>query len=523
MSLLSKVQIYGINQPLENAFLACLLTGEPGMLVGSPGSAKTEVVKVIAQTLQQANRKKGEPFNYHVYDASKLLPEDLMGYLDIELFKQKQIDYVHSKISIWDKNLAAFDEVNRADQQIQNCLFEILRSRKCYGLPTNLSFIFGTMNPYNSTGTSDLVDALIDRFAVFLSFPNFDNLSDTDKIRVTQRVGDVESVGLKYWGDEGSSLDATKDNTILQNCGDDLIKIMSRARVLYGQFLTQFKDPLTRIIIQIEQGLRVAFKDDNKAKVLRSVAISGRKAGMILRTIIATRAVQAAKAEVLFTPVPDFEATIINTVLFSMPIGVSPNLNSGEVQLLTQTISTQVEQTWRKLLESTDSKAADLIHTLFITPDYFHKLNILLENPDLLGVEANLKVWSTFLEGGDLIKNYLGKVKTEIPGLIPDSIIFGDESEVCKTIDETCEIELIPELAHYEPQLEKLKDELDSDDLLSATLHASIFFYNHTNTNVELEKAFNNIIKTIELIKKRRGQATNSSDLNLKIDNNLVI
>ena len=99
--LLEKLGIFGWKEADENLVLASLLTGDPLLLIGNHGAAKTHVANKIAQSLQR-------PFL--VYDASKAMFEDVLGYPNIDKLKEGIVEYVPSKVTIWDKELILIDQ-----------------------------------------------------------------------------------------------------------------------------------------------------------------------------------------------------------------------------------------------------------------------------------------------------------------------------------------------------------------------------------------------------------------------------
>ena len=68
--LLSQLGIFGWKEADENLVLASLLTGDPLLLVGNHGCAKTHVANKVAQALGR---------RFLVYDASKAMFEDVLG------------------------------------------------------------------------------------------------------------------------------------------------------------------------------------------------------------------------------------------------------------------------------------------------------------------------------------------------------------------------------------------------------------------------------------------------------------
>ena len=72
MTILTELGIFGWKEADENLLLASLLTGDPLLLIGNHGCAKTHVANKIAQALGR---------RFLAYDASKAMFEDILGFL----------------------------------------------------------------------------------------------------------------------------------------------------------------------------------------------------------------------------------------------------------------------------------------------------------------------------------------------------------------------------------------------------------------------------------------------------------
>ena len=70
---------------LERPILCALVTGDPLLLVGPHGSAKSAVVWAIADSLD---------LRFHAYDASKALFEDVIGFPDPSSLAEGVVRYV---------------------------------------------------------------------------------------------------------------------------------------------------------------------------------------------------------------------------------------------------------------------------------------------------------------------------------------------------------------------------------------------------------------------------------------------
>jgi len=83
--ILNKLGVFGWTDADENQVLASLLTGDPLLLVGNHGCAKMHVANKVAQVL---GRK------FLVYDASKAMFEDVLGYPNVEKFEHGVVEPV---------------------------------------------------------------------------------------------------------------------------------------------------------------------------------------------------------------------------------------------------------------------------------------------------------------------------------------------------------------------------------------------------------------------------------------------
>jgi len=87
--LLKQLGIFGWKEEDENLLLASLLTGDPLLLIGNHGSAKTLVANKVAEALGR---------RFLVYDASKAMFEDVLGYPNLEKLKALNNRYVEEQV-----------------------------------------------------------------------------------------------------------------------------------------------------------------------------------------------------------------------------------------------------------------------------------------------------------------------------------------------------------------------------------------------------------------------------------------
>ena len=127
--ILEQLGVYGWPEQDENLLLASLLTGDPLLLIGRHGSAKTSLAQALAGTLD---------VSFVAYDASKSMFDDILGCPDIEALRRGQVRYVGSEVTIWNQQFVLIDELNRAVPDLASKWLEIVRSRRIMGFQTDV-------------------------------------------------------------------------------------------------------------------------------------------------------------------------------------------------------------------------------------------------------------------------------------------------------------------------------------------------------------------------------------------------
>ncbi len=362
MSILQKLKIHGFTKSHENAILASLFLGEPLLFMGPKGVAKTEVVACIGMALREASKRKypNDPsqwFTYQIYDASKLNFEDLIGYPSPSAMKANppRVEYIPTPSTIWGKNMVAFDELNRCQEDRQSNLFEIIRSRKLQGIPTGNQFIYSTINPYGDVGTILMSDALVDRHLFYLRVPNFSTMPYEDRQKIINRVGNFDGVGLRYWANLKGEFDTAEQNDTadqindkLADIGDQITDVMSMAATKYNEMTNEYKDNIASIINELVKSLSDHFSKE-KETVKKEIELSGRRASAMLRGILAMRAVDLAMVHQFNGKMINVVDSIINAIKLTIPIGISGNLDSKVLDSADKLIEEKVKLCWEKL------------------------------------------------------------------------------------------------------------------------------------------------------------------------------
>src|SRR5580704_6534671 len=184
--------IVGQEDVLDQILIAIFVGGHC-LLTGMPGTAKTLMVRTIANTLGLLFRR--------IQFTPDLMPSDITGTDIIEedpTTGHRRWTFVPGPIF---GNIVLADEINRTPPKTQAALLEAMQELSCtvrgnhYTLPSPF-FVLATQNPIELEGTYPLPEAQLDRF---LFNTVLDYLSAEHEIKVVDlttatRVAHVETV-----------------------------------------------------------------------------------------------------------------------------------------------------------------------------------------------------------------------------------------------------------------------------------------------------------------------------------------
>ncbi len=169
--------IVGQEEVLEQVLIA-LFVGGHCLITGLPGTAKTLLVRTIADTLGLAFSR--------IQFTPDLMPSDITGTDIIEedsTTGRRVWTFVKGPIF---GNIILADEINRTPPKTQSSLLEAMQERSCtvrgthHNLPAPF-FVLATQNPIELEGTYPLPEAQLDRF-IFNTV--LDYLSPEDEMKV---------------------------------------------------------------------------------------------------------------------------------------------------------------------------------------------------------------------------------------------------------------------------------------------------------------------------------------------------
>src|SRR5579864_1105080 len=187
--------IVGQEEVLEQVMIG-LFVGGHCLITGLPGTAKTLLVRTMAQTLGLVFKR--------IQFTPDLMPSDITGTDIIEednTTGRRAWTFVPGPIFA---NILLADEINRTPPKTQSALLEAMQERACtvpghnYALPSPF-FVLATQNPIELEGTYALPEAQLDRFLfnILLDYLNADEelkVVDLTTVTTAQEILDFQQL-----------------------------------------------------------------------------------------------------------------------------------------------------------------------------------------------------------------------------------------------------------------------------------------------------------------------------------------
>jgi MoxR-like ATPase len=259
--LLSELGFAGLTR-VELPVTCALVTGEPLLLLGTHGTAKSALARALSEALG---------LGFHAYDASKAMFEDIVGFPDPASLAQGAVRYVPTPLSLQGKGFVLVDELSRANPQLQNKWLEVVRSRALMGMEVpGLRHVFAAMNPLDYPGATPLDPALAGRFAWVVRMPE----------AVAMAPEDLQQVILTSGREDAPLAPAFRAST--GRPGDVAQRLRTRveaARARLPSVLARWDDVLVRYVSAL-------------AKALPRPSLDGRRLAMLRRNLVTAIAVR---------------------------------------------------------------------------------------------------------------------------------------------------------------------------------------------------------------------------------------
>lgn len=182
-TLLNSIGAIGWNE-ISTPLMVSLFTGLPICLMGEAGTGKTFIAKQVAGFLLSVS--------IAAIDASKCDWEELVGPYNMEAYMKGEIKYLKTPVSLFGKEFVFADEINRADNKVQNGFLEIMKDNTLNGMSTSIKYKWAAANYLTHEGTQPLTEALADRFVFVLDVPTLLSQSEKNLKQVTEQGADVD-------------------------------------------------------------------------------------------------------------------------------------------------------------------------------------------------------------------------------------------------------------------------------------------------------------------------------------------
>src|SRR6267378_3748098 len=184
--------IVGQDEVVEQVLIS-LFVGGHCLITGLPGTAKTLMVRTMAQTLGLVFKR--------IQFTPDLMPSDITGTDIIEedpTTGRRTWTFVPGPIF---SNVLLADEINRTPPKTQSALLEAMQERSCtvrgnqYKIKPPF-FVLATQNPIELEGTYPLPEAQLDRFIfnVLLDYLSADHEIKVLDLTTTTHIATAESV-----------------------------------------------------------------------------------------------------------------------------------------------------------------------------------------------------------------------------------------------------------------------------------------------------------------------------------------
>src|SRR5579871_2266255 len=184
--------IVGQDEVIEQVMIA-LFVGGHCLITGLPGTAKTLLVRTLAQALGLEFRR--------IQFTPDLMPSDITGTDIIEedpTTGRRTWTFVPGPIF---SNVLLADEINRTPPKTQSALLEAMQERSCTVRGNQYTikppfFVLATQNPIELEGTYPLPEAQLDRFIfnVLLDYLSADHELKVLDLTTTTHIAQAEAV-----------------------------------------------------------------------------------------------------------------------------------------------------------------------------------------------------------------------------------------------------------------------------------------------------------------------------------------
>ncbi len=181
--------------------LVCACAQEPLLLVGPPGTAKSDLVLKLVESLGLG------PEDYFEYMLTKFTePSEILGPIDLEQLKggrfRRRVEGMLPTAAV-----VFLDEIFKSNSAILNTLLTVLNERKFYQdgepVPVAMKLLFAATNDIPEQSE---LEALADRFVLKIETRPVKDRAFDELVRAGMRNEALRAVGARPWADGPASL-----------------------------------------------------------------------------------------------------------------------------------------------------------------------------------------------------------------------------------------------------------------------------------------------------------------------------
>lgn len=236
---------------LIDLMTVCLLAQEPMLLVGKPGTAKSDIVVKFVQAIG-LDTTTDEYFEYMLTQFTE--PGEIVGPIDINLLKEgRYIRRIEGKLP--SARVAFLDEIFKSNSAILNTLLTVINERKFYqdGKPTRipLKMLFAATNEIPDNAE---LAALRDRFILKAESRSVRNYAFDELLAKGMQNEVYKAAGQRPWSGRASLEDFMKLKVYLEHIFASELDGGTHNRARY------FPDDVYRLFVRILKSLEKEFR-----------------------------------------------------------------------------------------------------------------------------------------------------------------------------------------------------------------------------------------------------------------------
>lgn len=291
--------IQGWGEENDRIILTSMISGDPLLMISKYGQAKTMLVDGIGQVVLEKLRefRPDENLLVGVINAATANPQDWAGYFIPPRDGGSQMELIESPRSLLNAVMVAIDEISRAQPRNQNNLLSLIQERRIDGLETKIEMIIAMMNPVDGDideGAEPLIGPLADRFSMYIEPPHYHEMGSKSRKSVIESSYKPSS-SMSVFTDPAEKRLGYERPALSSSRIDSLWEFFVEAKRRYYQHC--FDDASEEIRFSVRDYIdtvtgNIAGSTGSTVKEeRRNFYVSGRRAGMMMRSILANYAV----------------------------------------------------------------------------------------------------------------------------------------------------------------------------------------------------------------------------------------